>query len=644
MKGWCGWAGRILTVDLTTGRTETQPLSRDWARKYVGGRGFGVRYLFDEVSPDLDPLSPRNVIMVAPGVLDGTLSPGSGRCTIAAKSPVTGILGRSSVGGSFGTELKLAGYDMLVVHGVSNQPVYLRIVDELVQVCDARHLWGKDTWTTQAMIQEELNDPEASVIKIGPAGENLCRSSAIIGDLSRAAAKCGIGAVWGSKKLKAIAVRGNRGVRIANPRRLVELARMQWLRFEQDPMYNTHVKYGRNSWVGDTVMRAMGKVMPNISATALYALYEKNVSCRGCALRCAHYYNLRTGIYAGTKGSGIEGNCQLVGASLGVDDGAFLLHYNTLCNRLGVNLDTPSVSLSWAMRLQQDGIISEADADGLDLKPGNQDAFLRAVEMIAYRRGFGHVLDGYPLQAAQELNRGSEAYVSHAKGSYASGPGFMSSVKTTLAHAVATRGHDHLTGSPGIETPNYQPEMTLEVLEKLGRERYGDAEMLTDPSWTCKPKFARRVFDCENLYAIGDMTGICRAIGQSLLYTTGLGMQDYSELLTAATGVDFSPEELVQAGERQMALERAFNAREGIRRIDDHPHAFWWQLKYGQPNPTYDPSRYRMSLADYEQLLDEYYCLRGCDPETGIPTRSTLKQLGLADVATDLEQRGLPLA
>jgi aldehyde:ferredoxin oxidoreductase len=447
--------------------------------------------------------------------------------------------------------------------------------------------------------------------------------------------------VWGSKKLKAIAIRGSKGVSIAQPKELIGLSKQLHARFKKDPMYAAHIKYGTNYWVGDTVMRAMRLSMPNLTADALQGLYEKNLACAGCFLHCSHYYKITSGKYKGTAGEGFEGNTQIVGAGLQVNDGAFVCNYNNLCNQLGLDTMHPGVAIVWAILLYQTGIITKKDTEGIELTWGAGDAFLKMTRKIAYKEGFGEILDAYPLGASKKVGRESELYASHCKGYPGSGPGFMSSVKTTLAHAVSIRGHDHLIGSPGIEAPNRHPEMTNEILERVGLERYNDSEIFTDSSWSPSYKKAIRVYDCENLFSISDMTGTCKFAAQEVLFVEGIGMSDYSKLLGVVTGVDFSVEDLVKAARREFLLERAYNAREGVRKIDDYPHAFWWQLKYGNPHPKYNYDKFPMSFEDYTLLLEEYYKLRGCDKETGIPTRSNLEKAGLKDVAADLERRGI---
>ncbi|RJO60178.1 hypothetical protein C4544_05980 [candidate division WS5 bacterium] len=642
MTNFCGWAGRALNVDLSKGQIKVLPLSIDFALKHLGGRGFATAILYDRVGPDIEPLSPNNIVAISSGVLSGTLSPGACRTDIVSKSSESGIFGRSNLGGFFGPELKWAGYDLIVLSGQSKKPVYLRIEDDLIELRDAGHLWGKDTWTTQSLIRQELGDRNIKTLKIGPAGENGVGAANVVGDIGRSASKGGIGAILGSKKLKAITVRGRRGIKIAKPKELLTYTRALWERFKSDPMYETHVKYGRNSWVGDQVMKLGGNWFPNLSAQGLQQQYKRMLSCSGCALHCGHFYRIENGNYKGTTGHGIEGNCQIFGAqSFKVDDSGFICHYNTLCNKLGLDLDMPASALGCFMRVYKDGLISRDESDGFELKPGNPEMVLAMVRKMAYNEGFGKILNAYPNHVAEKFGRGIEMYVSLSKGKSGGRNGFSSSIKATLAHNVATRGWDHLTGSPTIETPNRQPQMTNEILERLGRERYGDPKFFTDCNWNFHPKYALRVWEQENAYAMRDLTGSCNAVGPSPLFVEGLKMADYAHLIAAVTGVDFKVEDLVKAAERELLLERAFNAREGIRRVDDLPYPYQWLLKKGEHHPGYAYDKLPMSLEEYGRLLDEYYLLRGCDTLTGIPTRAKLEKVGLNNVSHDLNERGI---
>ncbi|MFC1956047.1 aldehyde ferredoxin oxidoreductase family protein [Chloroflexota bacterium] len=653
-----GWAGKILNVDLTTGNIEIESLDREWAIKCIGGSGFGAGILYDEVGPEVDALSPENISIITAGPLSGTLAPTSGRCELITKSPLTGIFGRSNVGGNFGPEMKFAGYDLIIIRGKAEKPVYLWIEDDRVELRDASHLWGQTVWSARDMICSDnrtavINRRDfgsLSTLLIGPAGENLSLASCIIGGLSRAAAKTGMGAVWGSKSLKGIAVRGSKDVKIAKPAEFLQLCKALWQRFKDDPLYETHRKYGTLSWVGSAYSRsAAGKAMiggernESVEDFALAQLFERNLACFSCPLHCGHFFNIKEGKYKGTKGEGIEATLQMFAIGLRTFNTEFLYRYYNLCSQLGLNLEAPAAAINWAMHLYEAGIITKADADGIEVTWGNEDVVLELLRKIAYREGFGELLDDHPIRAAQRLGRGSDKYASHTKGAYTYnfGAGIGTTLHYTLALNTATRGHDAENG-PYVYTPKMREEWGIndELLTKLGQERYNAPNIFTEP-WAANPKKAQVVSDVNKVCAIADMTGMCKFATTQALCVAGMDMQDFSEFLSAATGEIFTADYVDKCAEREVILERVYNAREGIRRMDDYPFFLRWQLEHGEPNPLFNYEQLPVTLETYDIVLDEYYRLLDCDPQTGIPTRARLEELGLRDVADDLERRGV---
>ncbi|MBI2860097.1 MAG: aldehyde ferredoxin oxidoreductase family protein [Chloroflexi bacterium] len=639
---WYGWAGTVLEVDLASGDIQRKPLSRDFAREYIGGSGFGVKLLYDELEPGADPLGPENIIIIGQGPLAGTAAPSSGRYEMVSKSPVTGLYLRSNGGGFFAPEMRWAGYDLIIIRGRAEQPVYLNIADDRAELRPAAGVWGLNTWDTEKAIRQELGDDNVQVLKIGPAGEKLCLTSCVIANLSNAAGRMGTGAVWGSKNLKAIAISSSRKkASVARPGEFRKLSRELEARARQDPAYELHTRCGNLAWVSDGfIKQAYGNAFSGLLSDRFQeTLYGDSVGCYNCSLKCRHYYEVKEGKYKGTTGDGLHTNAVMYGGIiLGINDPAFVATYNTICNQLGLNVDVPGNAIAWAMELYSRGIITKEDTDGVELTRGNEEAVLTLVDKIARKEGFGAVLDTYPLRAAEAVGRGSERYAAHVKGAPSRGTGIELSWEWTLGLAVATRGRDHLTGSPCITTPGLNEELTGDMLGKLGQERYGDPRVIAE-AWYYSPQKARFVYDQENVYACHDMTGICKYMGAMCLYVSGMNYQDFASLLTAATGIDYTAEDMVRAGERQLLMERAFNAREWVRRIDDHPFPLYWKLKTGEVHPDY---KYGGQFEEsYERLLDEYYRLRGCELETGIPTGEKLREMGLEAIAEDLARRGI---
>ena len=638
-----GWAGAVLDVDLTSGKITRRELDRDFAIKYIGGSGFGVRILYDEVGPDIDPLDEKNITIIGQGPLCGTLAPSSGRYDVVSKAPITEIFNRTNGGGFFGPEMKYAGYDLIIIRGKSEKPVYLWINDDHVEIKDASHLWGQDTWVTQQMIRDELGNRRIRTLKIGPAGENQCYCSCLIGDLARAAGRGSTGAVWGAKKLKAIAVRGTRGVRVAHPEEFVDYCRMLVERFKQDPNYALHSEWGTLGGVSTPglMQQYRGPDLPSLHHQNFAQFIKKNLACFGCTIHCSHWYEIHEGKYKGTVGEGLEAVCTLYsGAMARLSNPAWQCHFNTMCNKLGIHVEHPGEALAWACRLFEEGIITEADCDGLKPVWGDEDVATELVRKMAYKEGFGKILDGYPVRGPQWLGRNSEMYAAHNKGNPTYGDGELRlGSQWALGIGVSTRGRDHLTGAPWVLVQGMFREMPDETLARLGRERYNDATVFD--KWGANLNKSRLIYDFEHNCALADMTGICKFAAEYEFYDKGIHLNDFARLLTLATGEDFSEPDLVKAAERQMLLERAFNAREGIRKADDYAPLFTWQLKHGKPNPLYNYANYQITIEQFTTLLDEYYRWRGCDIATGIPTREKLLEVGLEDVADDLKRRGI---
>jgi aldehyde:ferredoxin oxidoreductase len=654
-----GWSGRLLWVDLSSGTLEVETLSREWARKYVGARGFGIRLLYDLTGPDTKPLSPDNVVIIAAGPLTGTLAPSSSRCEVISKSPLTGIYGRADVGGAFGAKMKYAGYDAIIVLGEAARPTYLWIEDDSVQLLDAAHLWGKDVWQSRRAIcrdhQSSLSSPSflnsIGTLSIGPAGENLSLAACVMDGVAHAAGLGGLGAVWGSKRLKAVAVRGSRGIDVARPEEFLQLCRTQWTRYEDDPMYASTRKWGTLGWVGGSDSRSavsdfmLGGRFEEIEEQAFVPLIEKSRACYGCQIHCDHFLHVKDGKYRGTKGEGVEGWVQIQGMSFKTPSAPFLAQYNNLCNQLGLNVGSTGNAIIWAMELWKRGIIGPADTDGLEITEGNEETILELTRKIAYREGFGDILADHPVEGGRKLGRGSDLYAAHTKGQAAWMPGHGIGITLiyTLSLNVNTRGYDHLMGGMSILTPDLREEwgITKELLARLGEERYGDPAIFRDNMWSYHPQAVQAECDFEHMMVMADMAGTCKFATQYNQPVEGIDLPEWSAFLSAATGETFTSESLQEAARRVITLERAYNAREGMRRLDDYPFFLWWHKKTGEPHPLYTEAEAPFTVAQYDRILDEWYEARGCDLQSSIPTREELARAGLEDVSADLQKRGV---
>jgi len=650
----------MLTIDLSSNKVSTQELPREWTRKYIGARGFAIRLLYDLTGPETDPMGPENVVIVAAGPLTGTMAPSSSRCEVVSKSPLTGIYARGDVGGTFGSIMKYAGYDVILVKGKADKPVYIWIDDASVEIRDAEALWGLDVWEARARIcraheplapaNKHFLHPIGSLL-IGPAGENLSLAACVMSGVAHAAALGGLAAVWGSKNLKGIVVRGSRGIGIAEPERFLELCRAQWRRYPDDPMYDSTRKWGTLGWVGGSDSRSaisdymLGERFEAIEEHAFEPLIEKNRACYGCPIHCDHFLHVKEGKYEGSKGEGLEGFVQILGMSFKTPSAPFLAEWNNLCNRLGLNVSSAGVAIIWAIALWKEGIIGKDDTDGIEITEGNEEAIMELSRKMAYRQGFGDILADFPVKAARRLGRNSERYAAHTKGQFAWMPGHGIGITLvyTMSLNVNSRGYDHLMGGMSILTPNLRAEfgITKELLARLGKERYDDAEIFAENAWDYHPRIVEAECDFEHMMVLADMMGTCKFATRYNHPVTGIYLPEWKDFLSAATGRDYSEQDLQAAVRRVIALERCYNAREGMRRIDDYPFYLWWEKKHGQPHPLYTEEQIPLDREKYDRILDEWYSIRGCDAKTGIPTREELERCGLQDVAADLGRRGI---
>ena len=423
-----GYAGHILRIDLTSGAIKREPLDEALALAYIGGRGFTSRLQYDLIAPGANPLGPENVVIIAPGPLTGTSAPSSGRFTLGGRSPLTGILGDANSGGVWGAVLKRAGYDLIIIHGQSPRPVYLAIQDDRVELRDARHLWGQDTHETQRILKDELGKG-ASVAGIGQAGENLVRFAGLIADGEHAAARTGLGAVLGSKRLKAIAVRGSRAVPLCDAAKFADLSAALTELLKTDKRSGQELKeYGTTALVDHhSAIGMMGtrnwqsgvfEGKEKIDGDALNRQYlVRATGCYRCPCLCDRYSRVNEGEFAGTEVGGPEYSTIVsFGPNCGNDNLASILKANELCNLYGLDTIEAGNMIAYAMELYQRGIITQAETDGLDLSWGNYHSILTLVDRIAFRQGFGDLLADGIVSAYQEIGRNAERYAVHVKG------------------------------------------------------------------------------------------------------------------------------------------------------------------------------------------------------------------------------------
>jgi aldehyde:ferredoxin oxidoreductase len=600
-----GYVGNILRVDLSRGKTSVEPLNMNWARMFVGGKGLGAKYLYEELKPRTDAFSPENVLILMTGPLGGTTAPCTAKHVTITKSPHTGAFLDSYAGGYFSTELKFAGFDAVILKGKAKQPVYLWINDGQVQIKDANGLWGKDTHETERLIKEELGDKEVKVASIGPAGENLVRFSCITNDLYRQAGRGGAGAVMGSKNLKAIAVRGTQGVSVPNIDEFIDLCK--------EIITNDVLKSPDNEWVivdGTPAIIRMSneagilptknfqsgvfKDVDKIDAAAIRKVLVRRRACYSCPMACGNITLIRDGPFAGTMVEGPDyETLVLSGSNCLINDLGAIAKYNLLCDKLGIDTMTTGDVVAFAMECYEKGIITKKDTGGLDLTFGNINAYMKMPELIAYRKAIGNTLAEGVQKAAVKIGKGSENFAVHVKGLEYPGYDPRGSISMALAYATSDRGACH------------------ERAWSVGSEAFGKL----DP-FTTEGK-AQLVSGTEDLYAVKWSLIICDFYA--------IGYPNMSRLLSAATGWNVSENELKLMGERIWNLTRLINAREGfIRKDDSLPKRI-----ATDPLPEGKAKGYVVKREDFQKMLDEYYKLRGWDRE-GRPSKEKLEQLGLS--------------
>jgi aldehyde:ferredoxin oxidoreductase len=616
-----GYGGTILRVDLTDGSLRRQPTEEFLARGFLGGRGLNVKRLWDELPAHTGGLSPRNMLVFGVGPLVGTTFPGGARFNVTAMSPQTGILGDSNAGGFFGPELKFAGYDQMILQGQAEQPVYLWIRDDVVELRDARGLRGLDVWDTTRAIQQELGDPDVQVATVGQAAENGVLFSGIFCNLVRTAARTGMGAVMASKKVKAVAVRGTGSFPVADMARFGDIIERLDDRIYRHPEYETRCRLGTTKLIA--ALDGIGGLPTRhfqvgrfegagaVSGEAIERQYKvKGKACFACTIPCSRFLQVDDPRFPGLRLEGPEFE-PLAGftARVGNDDLALGLKCVDLANRYGLDGITLSEVISWAMECYATGMLSRQDADGLDLSWGNGDAILALIHKVAHREGFGDLLADGVKRAAERLGRGSEEIAMHGKGLELFQADVRSIKAYGLGNAVSSRGADHLRSEPWFEFSNDPQE---------GIRRYGFPETAFRLEVKGKGLVVKHF---EEMAAIADATGVCKNTYNNMEV---LDWDETAELLQATTGWELTGAEVQTIGERIVNLERLFIAREGITRRDDTlPKRF---LEEPLPEGS-GPST--GSVLELGPMLDEYYRARGWDVETGLPTDEKLEKLGL---------------
>ena len=622
---------KIAYINLTSGEVQTRPIPVKMRKLFLGGRGLDAYLMYNHINPGVDPLGVDNVALVSAGILAGTLASASARTHVAGKSPLTGFVGSTNMGGFFAPELRWAGFDHLVIKGRAEKPVYLSIHNGEIEIRDAGNVCGATVTETQQLIRDELNDDEIKVLTIGPAGEKLVRFASVMTGLKDAGGRSGLGAVLGSKNLKAIAARGTTDIKIAHPAEALDYNHRVISQITSAKVSQTQARLGTPFIWGATNSQGLVRVRnfqlnqledaDDVEPERLEEFSLGTMACFGCQVHCRGKYIIPAGRYAGTYAEGPEYTSLGAWAGEpGCKNALTILECNHLVNMYGLDtLETGSL-ISWAMELYEKGILTDKDTDGLKLQFGNDEAVIEMVHRIARREGLGDILAEGPLRAAEKIGKDSNKYLIHVKGMSNLHSDERPTPSLALGIATSSRGADHLRSRPAIDL-YHLPEP---VLRKIYSQPVPYDGPLTSDYRDYEGK-AWQVFWQEMAYMAVDCLGVCK------YHTTFLGptlpnFEEWSKLLYYNTGLELSPLDIWTVAERAYNMERLFNIREGLTRQDD-----WLVDRYfDEPTKLGIPS-VRGATIDrqkFEKMIDEYYEHHGWD-ENGVPAPETLKRLGI---------------
>jgi len=598
-----GWIGKVLRVNLSTGKVSTEALDPGLAKDYIGARGLGTKIMTDEVDPKVDPLSPENKLIFVPGPLTGTFAPSAGRYTVVTKGALTGAIASANSGGTWGPALKFAGYDAVIVEGAAPKPVYLWIKNAKVEIRDASHLWGKDVPETSDAIRAETDD-DAKIACIGPAGENRVLFACIMNDLHRAAGRSGVGAVMGSKNLKAIAVVGTGAVTCADPKAFESAVVKARDKIHKHPVGGAGLRLYGTDVLTNILNQIGGYPTKNYQdghfptadklggETLAATLLQRPKGCFSCIISCGRVTKVTNPKYAG-EGEGPEYETSWgFGGDCCIDDLDAVTKANYLCNEYGMDAISMAVTVACAMELYEMGLITKEDTGGIALEWGNAEAMVEVTRLTGVGEGFGKKLAlgsyrlaescGHPELSMTVKKQEIPAYDARA----VQGIG--------LNFATANCGAAHVRGY------TIAPEV-------LGNPVKVDKDTIEG-----KPAL---VILFQNLTAALDATGAC------LFTTFGIGADELAEMLGAVTGVAYTSEDFMKCGDRIWNLERQWNLNAGLTANDDTlpPRLLKEPIKTGAS---------KGKLSRLPEMLPEYYELRGWD-KNGVPTASKLGELGL---------------
>jgi len=612
--------GKILRVNLTDRKITTDEIDPGTAQNFIGGAGYATKIIYDETPAKTDALGEENRLVFMTGPVTGTRFPTSGRYVVGAKSPLTGILVTSTTSGFWGRELKMTGHDGIVFKGKAERPVYLEIINDRIELKDASDIWGKDAYETQEILRQKTGEKRARVACIGRAGENQALIACLMNDEGRAAGRGGTGAVMGSKNLKAIVVRGNKEITTAVPEFFNDMAKQVSQGLAGNPALSGFTKWGTagsmdTGWaVGDVPVKNWqvgmwkeGCLKIGGQAMADRILKPHSAACYNCPIRCARWVEIGEGRFA-YEGPGPEyETLAACGSMLLINDLEAVAWLGEICNKAGMDTISAGATVAWAMEAYEKGALTKADTGGIELTWGNVDATVEIFNLMAKGEGIGTLLSQGCRKASEKIGKGSEEYAIHVKGLEVPMHDPRAFHSLAVNYAAGPRGACHVQGGSYLaEVGMCMPEGDI-IPYKQGRfdkKNKGQAAKGT-----------------QDLAAIINSLAVCMFSGLGLTPSHSAG------LLGLATGMPFTGQSVLQAGDRIVTLQRAFACREGTSKKDD-------TLPGRLVTPLPDGGA-AGKAADLAYQLKEYYGLRQWD-ENGIPTKEKLLSLGLKEAAEDL--------
>lgn len=637
-----GFNNKISRINLSAKTIDIEQPGEMFYRRYLGGRGIIAYTLLKELPADCDPLGPENKLVFAASVITGAPVPGTGRHSVGAKSPLTDFYGESESGGFWGPELKFAGYDAVIVEGVSDKPVYIKIMDDDVQICDASELWGRETLDVHRQLKKDFGEKLKTLV-IGPAGENLVRIAGIAHDASHYHGRTGMGAVMGSKKLKAVVVRGTKKFNPKDPDKLKELAKF----FANNLQYNADNKNQRNHGTSDYYFgsQAAGSLPTNnfnyghfdgldYNADELHAeLKVKTDGCYACPVRCKQVFK------SDKPGWEIDEDCggpefetlAAFGSLCGVKEMYAAPKAHEICNKLGLDTVSTGVTIAFAMECFENGLIDANDTGGIDLNFGNADAMLKLLPMIAHRKGFGDVLAEGSARAAAKIGKGSEKYAMHVKKQEFAMAEPRAKFGVGLAYAVSPTGSDHLqhehdgafdSALTGYSHTSDDPNVFLKSMYPFG---WYDPV----PSLSLGGDKVALFTYLQHYWSLFNALDICIFTFEPV---RTFKINHLVDIVEACTGWDSSLMEMMNAGHRATTLTRCFNLKHGLTVEDDMniPDRLFQPLKKGPLDGS------AMEKEEFEEGVRMYYEMMGWTIDKGIPTKAWLHFLAIPWAADEL--------